>query len=132
MSRFFITSLLFLAFAPVLRAGDQITPDQFKAITAKAQDMDHTTVGEAYLVHFQDAVSEQVGQAVKACTAHSNIPAPYYIDVVVVIVNGRVEALVADPQNPVAACVASKLGRLSVPKPPRDEWMQLLDIHVGK
>lgn len=122
----FLALALFLATAPLLRAGGDLTPDQFKAVTAKAQDMDHTTIGMSYEDEFTKDIGDRMRDAIRSCARQ-----PVEIDLVFVIAaNGKVERVFADPTQPVAGCVAGKLSRERLSPPPHGEWLQLVNIYV--
>jgi hypothetical protein len=132
MTRLLTAALLFLIFAPLLRAAEPTpTPAQFKALCALAQDMDHTTIGEGYEESFTNAISDDMRRALKACTAHTQ--PPYEIDLVFVInADGKVDHIFSDPESPISACVAGKLDRERLPPPPKgkQEWLMLVNINI--
>ncbi|HWB61668.1 MAG TPA: hypothetical protein VG733_19450 [Chthoniobacteraceae bacterium] len=124
----FILALL-PALAPAVRAGDKLSPDQFKAICAVAQDQDHTTVGLAYEDRISEAINGAMRDALKSCAAHATPPLD--IDIVLIIsAEGKVEEAIPDPTEPISACVAGKLSRERFPAPPRPDWKQLINIHI--
>ncbi len=129
MSKKLFTALLFLALAPLLRAAPELTPEQFKAVAAKAQDMDHTTIGLAYEERFAEAIKDSLREAIKACAGRAK--PPFEIDLVFVIsADGKVEHIFTDPSQPIAASVAGRLEREKVPPPPRADWMHLVNINI--
>jgi hypothetical protein len=131
MTRILFAAILLLVFAPLLRAGEhEPNAQEFKALCGVAQGMDHTTFGEAYEEHFRDSIQDAMRDALKSCASRSK--PPYEVDLVfVVAANGKVEHVFADPNQPVSGCVAAKLSREKVPAPPRDHWMQLVNIYIN-
>ena len=130
MRRFFPTAALFLALTMYLGAGErEPNAAQFRVICGKAQDMDHTTWGMQYEELFTQDIQGRMRDALKACASRSK--PPFEVDLVFVIAaDGKVEHVFADPDQPVAGCVAGKLSREKVTRPPQGDWLQLVNINI--
>jgi hypothetical protein len=128
MTKFLPAALLIFTLTSFLRAAEP-TPEQFRALCAVAQDMDHTTTGEAYEEQFTEAITKDMQRTLQSCAARSK--PPYEVNLVFVIAaDGKVEHIFADPGQPVSACVAGKLDRERVPPPPKADWLLLVNINI--
>jgi len=128
MNRLFTAALLILTLTALLPAAEP-NAEQFKYLSGLAQDMDHTTWGIAYEQPFSDAVARDLQKALQGCTQRA-VP-PFEVNLIFVIdANGKVEHVFADPGSPISACVAAKLSGMRLPKPPKPDWMQLVNINI--
>ena len=130
MTRTLLAALLVFTLPAFLRAADkEPNADQFASICSTAKAMDESPDGKAYEARFSDAISNDMVKALQACGTLSK--PPYWVNLVFVIGgNGKVEHVFAEPGNPVSGCVAAKLTGVKLPKPPKGEWLQLVNINV--
>lgn len=121
--------ILVIALSPALRAADQPNADQFAVLCGTAKDMNLSPEGKDYELRFGRDIQGALGKALQACAQGAKMPISVNI-IFVIGGNGKIEHVFAEPGNAVSLCVANKLVGEKVSRPPKPEWMQLVDINV--
>ena len=112
--------LTLLALALLLGAPQGVSGDSFATRVMQGKLVEAGNTGAAYQKQLWDRINDPFAAALKACIA-SNAPAdksPFTV-VADVSPDGEPGRIDVQPATPVANCLATSLGKMALPAPPR-------------
>jgi hypothetical protein len=122
-------SYVFVGDAPLQHGSD--AQKTFDDIRARAERMAATEPGKAYEKEFSRAFAESARAALQSCTRETK--PPYVLNLVFPIdADGKVRHVFSAPDQSVSACVAEKLNNISVPVPPKLNWLVGVNVTVNE
>jgi len=128
MTKILLAALMAISVLPQLLAADSDS-EPYAQLYPRAHDLGKTSEGKAYEKRFSEAFGKPMQAALQDCTKDTK--PPYLVNIVFVIAaDGTTQRIVAAPDQPVSACVATKLKNLKLPSPPKPNWMVAVNITI--
>ena len=128
MTKALLAALIALSLSQLLSAAEP-PAERFEDFRALAHQMGETEEGKAYEKQFGKTFAKPMQVALQDCSRDTK--PPYTVNVVFVIgSDGTTQRILAAPNQPVSACVTKKLNGLKLPRPPKPDWLVLVNITI--